>query len=83
MVFNVKLSEFANLDLMKAIKYYEGVSQKTVRNFLSEFDSKMIDLQSFPFYQNKHGNYRCLSLRGFPFIIHFLVNEVENIRPLT
>jgi hypothetical protein len=79
MVFDVKTLIRAELELDEAVFYYEIIQKNLGEKFILDYENQLDTLYTFPFFENKYNSIRTLSLKKFPFTIHFSVDEIEKI----
>ncbi len=76
MRFELLIQRDAESDIQQAIDWYDekqsGLGEKFHKEVLSAFSK----LASYPFYQIRYNEVRCLPLKKFPFMLHYSVNEV-------
>ena len=73
--FNINVYEEASSDLKYALNYYKKISPARARKFLTAANSSFNDLKKNPFYQIRYDNFRLKVIKGFPYVIHFIVEE--------
>lgn len=79
MVFNVKTLIRAELELDEAVFYYETIRKGLGEKFILDYENQLNTLYNFPFFEEKYNAVRTLSLKKFPYTIHFTVDELEKI----
>ena len=79
MVFNVKTLIRAELELDEAVFYYETIRKGLGEKFILDYENQLNTLNNFPFFEEKYNIVRTLSLKKFPYTIHFTVDEIEKI----
>ncbi len=79
MKWKVKIDPRAKLQIKEHFAYYElqqaGLGQRFIAAVLEHADV----LERIPFTQIRYDKVRCMSIKGFPYMIHFIVNEEERI----
>lgn len=75
MAYEVIILPIAITDVQNAVDYYDEQSLGLGEKFEAELNEFLISLETFPFFQNRYGQVRCLPLKKFPFLAHFTVNE--------
>ncbi|OFY88671.1 MAG: hypothetical protein A3K10_16910 [Bacteroidetes bacterium RIFCSPLOWO2_12_FULL_31_6] len=79
MAFKIKIEPDARIDIQEAIDWYnkqqKGLGKKFHTAVLSHFDS----LKKNPHFEIRYDFVNCLPLKKFPFMIHFTVDEVNQI----
>ena len=79
MAFKVKVRASAKKDLFKAIEYYEEINQTLAKRFHSEFLELNTFLETNPHFAIKYKYIRTFKLRSFPYVVHFVINEKDQI----
>ena len=79
MAFKIKIEPEALQDIQKGINWYNEQSPGLGRKFLSEVKAYFKKLKTNPFYQLRYDNVHCLPLKKFPYMVHFTINEKENL----
>lgn len=75
MAYEVIILPIAITDVQNAVDYYDEQSLGLGEKFEAELNEFLISLETFPFFQNRYEEVRCLPLKKFPFMAHFTVNE--------
>jgi plasmid stabilization system protein ParE len=79
MAFKIKIEPEARLDIQEAIFWYnkqqKGLGKKFHKAVLTHFDS----LTKNPHFEIRYDNVLCLPLKKFPYMVHFTVDEVQQI----
>ena len=75
MSFSTILLPSAIKDIQEIIDYYEPLQEGLSEKFDKELNDYILSLQKNPFYQIRYSNIRCLPLKIFPVMIHFVVDE--------
>ena len=78
MGFDVRLIPSANLDLQRGIEYYLPFSKNLASKFLDEFYLILKQLEENPFFQIQLEPVRTIKLKHFPYIVHFIVDEISH-----
>ncbi len=79
MAFEVWVKASAKKDLFKAIEYYEGINQTLAKRFYDEFLELNTFLGTNPHFAIKYKYIRTYKLRSFPYVIHFVINQKDQI----
>jgi toxin ParE1/3/4 len=79
MRFEIVLERRAMNDIAKAVDYYDEQQKGLGKKFAKEVDISFSALSKNPFYQIRYDDYRCLPLKRFPFMIHFIVDEAAKL----
>ena len=75
MRFTVQVSRLAKSDIQKAIRWYEGVKKGLGRRFHASLAACLEHLSHHPFFEVRYDDVRLLLVGGFPYSIHFIVDE--------
>ena len=73
--YSVFIEKRALGDVQEAFDYYNSQQFGLGDKFLSVIDKHFQSISQNPFYQIRYSNVRCLPVRKFPFMIHFVVDE--------
>ena len=73
--YKVFISSHAYDDIQKAINYYNDKQRGLGKKFHLAVKSTISKLRSNPFYQIRYDEVRCLSVKRFPFMLHFTIDE--------
>jgi hypothetical protein len=79
MAFNLQTLIRAELELDEIVFYYENIQNGLGNRFLTDYENLLDILESYPFFEQKYNIMRQLPFKKFPYIIHFQVDEFENI----
>lgn len=79
MDFNVKTLIRAELELDEAVFYYKNIRKSLAEKFILDYENQLNTLYNFPFFEEKYNIIRTLSLKKFPYTIHFSINENEKV----
>lgn len=79
MVFKIIIDNRAFKDVDDAVEYYHKISPQLTKRFVSDIRKSIKALSKNPFFQIRYKDYRCLPLKNFPFMIHYLVDEKKNV----
>ncbi len=79
MSFKIKIEPGVVDDIQKGISWYNKQQAGLGKKFHSELKLHIKLLKTNPFFQVRYDKVRCLPLRSFPFMIHFTVNESDNL----
>ena len=78
--FSVIKHDEVNHDLQKIVDYYNNKKHKLGNTFYSIALKQMKRLNNdFLLYEVKYQNVRCVSIGGFPYQIHYTINEKQKI----
>ncbi len=75
MAFKVIVLPTAIKDIQEIIDFYDTIQQGLSEKFDNELNDYFLTLQKNPFFQTRYINVRCLPLKKFPVMIHFLIDE--------
>jgi len=75
MRFDIILHDEAIVDLRMAIYYYKDISPRLAKKFHSSVKNTFNELRKNPFYEVRYDNVRLRLVKGFPYILHFVVVE--------
>ena len=77
--FKVKLLDEAVNDLEIALDYYQKINPKLAIKFFAATESTFSNLKKNPFYQIRYELFRMKTIKHFPYIVHFIVDELNHI----
>lgn len=78
--FSVILFHRAIKDLQDAINYYNSKENKLGLQFYKSFQNSTKPLKKNPnLYQVKYKDIRCVKLKGFPYCLHYKVDESKKL----
>ena len=78
MKYKIKIEPEANQDIQETINWYNERQKGLGRKFHNEIKNYFKHLKFNPFYEIRYDNVRCITIKKFPYTIHFTVNEVDN-----
>ncbi len=78
MRFRVRVLPLAKADIQESIKWYNHRQEGLGRRFHGEVKQVLEHLASNPFFENRYEDVRCVTLRRFPFMVHFSVDQSRN-----
>ncbi|WP_347050030.1 type II toxin-antitoxin system RelE/ParE family toxin [Flavobacterium olei] len=74
------MDENALKDLREIVKWYSEQSQNLGTRFHKQVKSQINYLKTYPFVCTiRYQNIRCMLVKKFPFMIHYIVNEELNV----
>lgn len=79
MRFVVVIDPLAIRDVQEAIDYYDEQSIGLGKRFESELNNHLSILEKNPLLRIRFDKVRCLLLKNFPFMVHYTVNENQQI----
>jgi hypothetical protein len=77
--FTLDFHPLLSAEVQKIISFYNEKSKGLGAKFYKDLRASYETLKSNPFYQIRYDETRCLPLNKFPCMIHFTVNEDDNI----
>lgn len=77
--FKVKLLKAAQEELHEAFLYYSKIEPDLGRKFISCMAEAMNSLEINPFYAIRYGSFRLKIVPRFPYLLHFIVDEKQQI----
>jgi len=80
MPYKIKLEPEASTDIQHAIDWYNKKQKGLGKKFYKSVRKSVEGLTIFALYQVRYGgNIRCLPVKNFPYMLHFTVDENQNI----
>jgi len=79
MAFTTVLDPRAIRDIQQAIDYYEKQQPGLGEQFEDTLNEYLRKLEQNPFFQIRYDNVHCLPLKKYPYMIHFTVDEQEQL----
>jgi len=79
MAFELLIDYRAQQDIEEAIDHYVSQSQKVASKLFDTINDAYDSLEMNPFFQIRYKDYRCLPLKGFPYMFHFSISEAKSI----
>lgn len=73
--YAVKISPAAVNDIQAGIDYYKEIDNALGLRFYDAVKSTMNELSRFPNYQVKYKNVRVRTVKRFPYLVHFIIEE--------
>ena len=73
--FKIILFDEAINDIQNGIDYYKYVSPAIAVKFYKAVNNSFKELKKNPYFQIRYDNVRMLVIKGFPYALHFVVNE--------
>ena len=77
--FKIYILDEAIKDLTEALEYYKNINPKLAKKFYSSTNSALNDLKKNPFYQIRYDEFRIKIVKHFPYIIHYIIDEQNQI----
>ena len=78
MSFIVFIEPRALTDIQKAMNYYDNCQTGLGKKFETVVDKHILTISKNPFFQIRYNGVRCLPVKTFPFMIHFVIDEERN-----
>ena len=78
MPFTILIEPRALADIQQAINYYDSQQSGLGKKFEAAVDKHFLIISKNPFFQIRYNGIRCLPIKKFPFLIHFVVDEKRN-----
>lgn len=75
MSYKIVILPRAIFDIQVAIEYYDDKRIGLGKKFAATVDSYFTSISKNPFYQVRYSYVRCISLKKFPYLIHFILDE--------
>jgi len=79
MAFSTVIDPRAMQDIQQAIDFYENQQPGIGKHFEEILNQDLLMLQQNPFFQVRYENVHCLPLKKYPYMIHFTVDEKEQL----
>jgi plasmid stabilization system protein ParE len=75
MVFKIVLTHKAQIDILEGIEWYNKHSADLGKRFYQTIQKEYKNLRQNPYFQVRYEDIRCLPLKKYPYMIHFVVEE--------
>lgn len=62
-------------DIQEAIDWYNTRQSGLGKMFFDVVENEFDSMRSFPGFQVRYDDVRCLPVKGFPYMIHFVLND--------
>lgn len=79
MAYTIFIEPEAIDDIQEGIDWYNEQQPGLGRKFHEEVKAAFERLQETPFFQVRYDNVRCLSLHKFPYMVHFTLDETQQM----
>ncbi len=79
MNFSLVIETRAIGDIQEAIDYYDGQQPGLGERFKGALNKRLLTLEKNPFFRVRYDQVRCLSVKKFPYMVHFTVNERQQV----
>lgn len=78
MIYNIANSPVVKVDIINAVNYYKHISPKLAKQFLFRIREAKVYIQRSPLaFEVKYKSVRTLTLKQFPFNIHYIVDSEQ------
>lgn len=77
--YKIQADPRVKLDLQEAMDFLKSRRKGLDTKFLADYKSRLKTLKTNPFFEVRYDEIRCLPLEIFKCMIHFSVDEVNNI----
>ena len=75
MAFKLVIDKRALKDVDSAIEYYFEKSPAAAKKLYNQIQDTYLRLETNPFLQIRYKDYRCILIKGFPFMFHYIIDE--------
>jgi len=76
--FNLSLDPRAHQDIQDGIDYYDGKRDGLGEQFFDAVDNTMKTIKMNPLsFQVRYDQVRCIMVKGFPYMVHYSVDETN------
>lgn len=79
MVFKVIVSKTAQQEIENVLEYYNEINPSLPIKFYTSLTNCYKHLESNPYFQKKHKDFRAFPLKKFPFLIFFHIDGDKKI----
>ena len=79
MIYKVKIEPESRQDIQEIVNWYNEQQKGLGKKFHNEVKVYLKHLEFNPFYEIRYDNVRCITLKIFPYTIHFTVNEIDKL----
>jgi toxin ParE1/3/4 len=76
--FKIIILNDAIQDFNDALHYYRNINPKLAQKLYTSVDATLKHIKQTPFYQIRYDQFRMKTVKGFPYIIHYII--VENMK---
>lgn len=77
MNYSIFIHDDVKLEIKDSLNYYFNISQKVGRKFYYELNKAIEILEINPKFEIRYKDYRVLQIGNFPYLLHFIVDEVD------
>jgi len=74
-VYEVIILDGALEDVQEAVDYYESRLEGLGERFEAELNDFFLTLETNPYFEYRYDEVRCVPLKRFPFMVHFIVDR--------
>jgi hypothetical protein len=78
MAYRFLFADQFKIDVKESRKWYEEKQKGFGKKFYAEVKASLEAIKKTPHFQTRYDEVRCLPLKKYPFMIHFLVDEAQN-----
>lgn len=78
-MFTIYIENRALKDIQNAVDYYDNEHVGVGAKFINAVEKEFRSLEKSPFYAIRYKNVRCKQIKKFPYLIHFTIDEKEEI----
>lgn len=78
-MFTIKIEPEARQDIQSGIDWHNEQQPGLGKSFHKNVKFQIKKLKLQPFYQLRYDNVHCLPLKKFPYMIHYTINDAEQI----
>ena len=77
--FKLQADPRVKQDLQNAIEFLKSRKKGLDVEFLADYKNSLKSLKTNPFFEIRYDGIRCLPLEIFKYMIHFSIDEVNNV----
>ena len=77
--FSIEITESATRDIQSAFDWYFSISEALGNRFEANLNRGFKSLAINPYFQIRYRFYRCIRLKYFLYVRHFMVHEKQNV----
>ena len=77
--YKIQADPRVKLDLQEAMDFLKSRRKGLDIKFLADYKSRLKTLKTNPFFEVRYDDIRCLPLEIFKYMIHYSVDEVNNV----
>ena len=75
MVFKIVITHKARIDMFEGIEWYNKQSEGLGKRFYQAIQKEYKTIRQNPYFQIRYQDVRCLPLKKFPYMFHFVIDE--------